>query len=214
MLDEKKSGGGPVEPKLDAEGNPIPEVKTQDGVDADGNLINPAPDDNDPLDAIEDDKVRDQAKKDRAIARRITKGEKLDNEGNPIVETPPEDKPVVPSNVATKDDLKTMATNAAKKLVAPEVLEAWDEIMKVQLGGFDPMDAESIAENLVQRYNLYRMKNPIDPENPAAPLTTSPKVPNAGGGGKKPVKKDDDNDLPGYKEPAQPDDWYPDEEGK
>lgn len=172
------------------------------------------PDSNsDPLDAITDEKERAEAKKHRAIARRAMKdGQQFDENGNVILgqtPTPPEAPEATSpaSNVATKDDLKRIANNQAKQLVSPEVREVWDELAKIPLAGFDSSDAESIATNMLQRYTLYREQNPIDPEDPAAPLQTSPQVP--AGGGSKPPKKAAEPELPGYKEPVSPEDWYP-----
>ncbi len=211
-MSEKKSEGETVTPKLDEEGNPM--------LDDNGDPImeevikedpKPPSDSDDPLDAIEDEDERAEAKKHRAIARRVAKGEKLDSEGNLIEEKKKEEvgdeKPA-----ATKNDLMVMQRNAAKKLVPQEVSDVWDELMDIPLGGADELDADSIATNFIKRYNVYRMDNPIDPDNPAAPLSTSPTVPKSGQGGKKNDSKKDEKGLPGYKEPTQPEEWYPKEE--
>jgi len=155
----------------------------------------------DPLDAIEDEEARALAKKERAITYRRTKRE------NEVVPSKEEEKVPEPTNYATKDDLKSFATRDAKNLVAPEVLEVWDELTKIPLGGFDPMDANAMAKNMTMRYTLYLQDNPVDAgDNPNKDLTTSPATPPAGSGPKPkaPVEKP----LPGYKEPQQPEDWY------
>jgi vacuolar-type H+-ATPase subunit E/Vma4 len=149
----------------------------------------------DPLDAIEDEEARNEAKRLRAINARAKKKE---------VESEPES---VPSNFATKDDLKVIATNDAKKLVAPEVRELWDELTKIPLGGYDAMDSDQIAANMNKRYALYQIENPAS-EDPVKDLTSSPVVPKASGAEKPKAKKE--TSLPGFKEPQQPTDWYPD----
>lgn len=169
----------------------------------------------DPLDAIEDESSRAEAKKHRAIARRLEKdGNKFDEEGNPEVEAEPEADPQEPqSEFATKDDLKTKTLSDAKLLVSDEVKEVWDELKGIPLAGYNPLDAESVAQNMIERYNIYRSRNPIDPENPAAPLQTTPRVPTPGEGG---TKKKQEEELPGYKEPVEPgeegENWYPKED--
>jgi hypothetical protein len=227
------SGGEPVTPKLDAEGNPIPAEPQVDAegnpiapapaasptgdedeeFDADGNLIAKPSGDSDPLDAIEDEEQRRLAKAGRAMARRAEKkeGVKFDENGEPIVEPaqPVAPAPAAPA-AATKDDLKILTLNAAKKLVPQEVLDVWDDLKTVPLGGFDSLDADSVATNMIKRYNVYRMDNPADPENPAAPLSTSPRIPTGGAGNKTPQSAGDGKkELPGFKEPTQPEDWYP-----
>jgi hypothetical protein len=146
-------------------------------------------------DLIEDEEERIEAKRIRAIAQRKLRAKE---EG---LETKPEPS----SPFATKDDLKKLATNEAKKLVAPEVKELWNELAAIQLGGFDPMDAESVAANMADRYIVYRAKNPVEGEDPTAVFTTSPDVPKSGG--PKTAKKES-KPLPGYKDPVQPTEWY------
>lgn len=218
----QNSGGEPVTPKLDENGNPIPGSNEGDGngptgddqeFDADGNLITSG--DSDPLDVIEDEQLRAELKRDRAIRRRLFKQGKIDADGNPIEQSnAPVATPEPANPAATKDDLKLMTLNAARKAVPQEVQDVWDDLKTVPLGGFDPLDVDSVATNMIKRYNLYRMDNPADPENPAAPLSTSPRIPTGGGGHKQPPASGEKKELPGYKEPVQPEDWYPAPEGK
>jgi len=179
----------------------------------------------DPYDAIADETVRKDAKKNRAIGRRISK-----HKANPPKPKTPV-KPVskkdqddddddgedddgneevkLPKNAATKDDLKKIATNGAKKLVPEEVLTVWGDLDGIPLGGFDGMDEQSIAENYIRRYNVYIVENPGDSENPALPLQVSV-IQKAGG--KAPLKKaEGERSLPGYKEPVDTANWYPEE---
>lgn len=116
----------------------------------------------DPLDAIQDETARAEAKKWRAIARR--EGKKPDA---------PAPAPA-PSNSATKDDLALIVTNQAKELVDAEVREHWDELSKIPLGGFNAMNARSIADNMAQRLTLYKAQQ--KPSNGAEDLTKSPGV--------------------------------------
>lgn len=195
---EKKDAGeatDPKEPKLDDDGNAIVEE--------------PKEPNSDPLDAIEDEELRNDMKRLRAIDQRAKKKAKEAEAPQPKEEeeeTPPA------SNYATKDDLKLLATNDAKKMVAPEVKELWDELTKIPLGGYDPLDSESIAENMKKRYNLYLIENPADGDDPTKDLTTSPNTPPSSKGNDPKPKKKVSKDPPGYKEPVSPEDWYPEKE--
>jgi hypothetical protein len=152
----------------------------------------------DPLDAITDEEVRNEMKRLRAISRRG--GLKADTDTK-------EDTPPEPSAYATKDDLKRLATNEAKKLVAPEVKALWNELVAVPLGGFDPMDAESIKDNILKRYQIYRLDHP---ELPADPMKDFMVTTGAGGSASaKGEPKASEAKLPGFKEPTDPKDWYP-----
>lgn len=164
--------------------------------------------DPDPLDAIEDETLRNHMKGLRAKDRREKRNPK---QPQTVVEKakPAETATVAdPSNYATKDDLKKLATIDAKKMVAPEVKELWDELTKIPLGGFDPMDAESIAGNMMKRYQLYRTDHPEAPDI-AKDFQLSHTNQTSGAGGVKLQAKTDSKSLPGYKEPTPPDQWYP-----
>lgn len=182
LMNDDQGAGGAVEPE---------------GENFSVEELNPT---NDPYDNIEDDEARNEAKKMRAINRRQ---ERKAEEVIKVVEVVPE---VVPSNFATKDDLKLMATNAAKERVAPEVKALWDELVAIPLGGFDPMSAESIAANMQKRYSLYKYEHPEAGSNPTADLTSSPELPLSGTADKS--SKDVEIKLPNYKEPVGPSEWY------
>lgn len=182
MLNDDQGAGGAVEPKDDS-------FSVEE--------LNPT---NDPYDNIEDDEARNEAKKMRAIARRQ---DRKVVEPVPVVAVTPE---VIASNFATKDDLKLMATNAAKEKVAPEVKALWDELVAIPLGGFDPMSAESIAANMQKRYGLYKYEHPEGGSNPTADLTSSPELP-LGGTTEKSTKATEIK-LPNYREPVGPSEWY------
>lgn len=184
----KVNAEGAETPKLDEEGNPIvEEAKPED----------PKPASKDPLDAIEDEVERLEAKKTRAIENRIARKAKEEEDSKPTIN---------PDDFVTKDDQKVIATRNAKNMVAPEINEVWDELTKIPLGGYDPMDAESMAENMKQRYTLYLADNPPT-EDATKDLSSSPNVPPSGKGPKPKAKES--KPLPGLTEPAQPEDWYP-----
>lgn len=117
----------------------------------------PAPSD-DPLDDIKDPTARAEAKKFRAIARRNAK----DTEQPPVQE------------FAKKDEIAKLVTDRAKDLVSEEARELWDELSKIPLGGFDPLDARSIANNMEKRLTLHKASNPSKADNPAKDLATTP----------------------------------------
>ena len=205
-------GGEPAAPNSDpnAAPNADPNNDPNNDPNSDPNAEPNSDPNSDPLDAIEDPVAREEAKKHRAIARRVEKNGGGGNEDDPSEPAPAADPaPAAPASgeAATKDDLKTLVLADAKKMVAPEVAEVWDELKAVPLGGFDSMDAESVASNMIKRYNLYRMDNPADPDNPAAPLSTTPNIP-SGGGQRPESNNDDDGELPNYHEPVEPDEWY------
>ena len=165
--------------------------------EGEGEETPPAPTSKDPLDAIEDEAERAEAKRLRAIQQRLAK------KGDEFGEEPKLASD--PSNYATKDDLKVLATNDARKLVAPEVLEAWDELTKIPLGGYNPLDSGSIAENMKQRFVLYQQSNAAG-SDPAKDLTASNVTAPSG---KAPVKPAGSPKEPSsFKEPVEPKDWY------
>lgn len=132
----------------------------------------------DPLDDIQDEKARAEAKRDRAIARRQAKKE-----------PEPTPSPALSQDVAKKDDLAVIVTNQAKQLVSPEVREVWDELIKIPLGGANPMDAHSIAENMADRLVIYKTKQTTK-DNPTKDLTSSPGIRGATGTAPSVVFKD------------------------
>ncbi len=156
----------------------------------------------DPLDAIEDEDARALAKAERAKARREARRNKSDDEPAPA--KAPEG---ISTAYATKDDLKKLATNDAKKMVAPELAAVWDELVAIPLGGFDPMDSQSIVKNMEQRYVLYTQQQKAANEDPAKDFTTSPAIPQ-GGGNKTLPKGTTAPSLPGYREATPPTEWY------
>lgn len=169
------NGGEPVEPTE-------PTVPTE-----------PVTPSGDPLDAIQDPAVRAEQKKIRAIYQR--------NKGK--FEDKPEPAAQPTENFVSKNDLSKLVTGQAKEKVSAEVRDAWDELLKIPLGGYDPLDASSIAKNMEERLALHKARNPEKKNNPAAPLqTTTGTV----GAGSPPSAPSLENRI---KLPRQPDSWYP-----
>lgn len=137
----------------------------------------------DPLDDIKDPKARAEAKRDRAIARRKAGKD----------ETPNPPAPSQPSYV-TKDDLSVFVTSQAKQLASDEVREHWDELMSIDLGGYDARDPQSIAQNMSDRLVIYKSRqvSKVDTRS----LTTSTA---RGSAGKTPHKTDSKPIVPRIK---------------
>lgn len=138
--DEKNPNGGEVqEPAAEPKESPSETVEAPHG---------------DPLDEIQDpDALRAEAKKFRGIAQR----------GKPVakVEKPAQQPPAQqPQTFATKESLAVIVTNQAKQLVSDEVREHWDELMKIDLQGYDSMDASSIAQNMSERLTILKERKP------------------------------------------------------
>lgn len=189
FLDNDNGAGGAVEPEEI--------IPAEDGAE-DG-----AENNADPLDAIEDETARALAKAERAKARREARRNKAEDEPAPKKE--PEG---ISSAYATKDDLKKLATNDARKMVAPELNAVWDELVAIPLGGFDPMDSQSIVKNMEQRYVLYTQQQKAANEDPTKDFTTSPAIPQGGGATKGTTKGAPAPSLPGYREATPPTEWY------
>lgn len=179
------------------EGTVVPKIPAE---------VTPPETSSDPLDAIVDEKARNEAKAHRAIARRAAKREESADEEDDAEDDQPDS-----SVYATKEDLKKLATNDAKKLVPEHVKDVWDELVAIPLGGFDAMDAESIAQNMQKRFNLYLMENPDKAPDPANDFTVTPHMPVGTSGGQSKLKAAPVRPLPGFKEPVQPDSWFPKE---
>lgn len=165
----------------------------------------------DPLDSLvaEPEKLLAEAKKFRAISKRRSKGEK---EKQPIqkVSAPPALPDTDPSNFVTKDDLKRIATREAKKLVGAEIAAEWDELAKIPLSGFDPLDPESIAQNLRDRYAILQSKKPKSENKEGVDKLTETVVSQGTGSGpSQAAEKSDVKNPPNFNLPKQPKDWYP-----
>jgi len=160
------------------------------------------PSGDDPFDSIEDEKVRADAKKFRAIANR--------HKDKPQ-ETKVETKVLTAdtSKFVSKDDMARIATREAKELVGVEVTAEYEELIKIPLGGYDPLDPKSIAANLKERFAILQArKSPVEKKEDVSGLSSTTVVAGTGAGsGKenKPVQKD----PPNFHKTLGPEDWYP-----
>lgn len=134
----------------------------------------PAAPSGDPLDDIIDEKARAEAKRDRAIARR---------KAPPQAPAPAPSQPVY----ASANDLALIVTNQAKAMVSAEVQENWDELIKIELGGYNPKDAQSIAQNMSERLAIYRTRQQ-EKENPTKDLISTPGIRGSQGKAPAPTK--------------------------
>ncbi len=163
----------------------------------------------DPLDEITDpEELRKKAKayrstfkKWRGVAKKPTPPAKPADEPKK-----PEVRVEIPSDVMRKSDMERVATTDAKDILAQteegkKILEAYDEIIKIPLAGYDPLNKNSIVQNLKERFDIYRKRNP---EKGGKPDTTSIRsISPSKGGGEAPDK------APKIKGPVKPDSWYP-----
>lgn len=160
--------------------------------------------DSDPLDEINDiDELRSKTKGYRSAFKKW-KGKA--KEVKPEVKAEPKIEPKVeiPTDIVRKSDLTKVATNQAKELVGAEALEVWDELMKIPLEGFDPLDPKSIASNIKERFGIYKQRNPEKDSKPDTTSITSTNVSQGTGGGQ--------TVAPKIKTPKKPEDWYPKKE--
>jgi len=170
---------------------------------ADTELEVEKPEGDDPFDKIEDEGLRADAKKYRAIATR--KSEKKE----PVVEKKVE--PVVvhadTSDFLKKSDVAKLALQEAKDLVSDEVKEHWDELIAIPLAGYDNLSAKSIAQNMADRLVIWEARNPSKEkkEDVSDLKSTSANATGGGQGGDKSIPK---KDPPNFHLPLQPKDWY------
>lgn len=178
-----------------------PDDQTPEGVIADGGAAvvtpqtAPAVTNGDPLDAIQDEGVRAEMKRLRAIdARHKDKG------GLAAVA-----KEAPATDAVSKNDLAKFVTNQAKGMVSQEIRDNWDSLMAIPLGGYDQLDAHSIAQNMANRLVLFKQGQTDTPANPAAALQTT----TATGTGQAPATAaKTEIKLPNFHKPVQPGDWY------
>ena len=180
------------------------EETTQEGQEVDQTLEQPTLMESqagDPLDLLSDpEAIRAEAKKFRSIAQRKAK---------PVVEKKTETPSVIQtSDFVRKSDLERGATNKAKQLVGPEVAAEFDELVKIPLGGYDPLDAESIASNLRERYAILKARKPTEEKNSGVNDLSSTKVMTGTGAGGNTTQKPDKKDPPNFSLPKSPKDWY------
>lgn len=154
----------------------------------------------DPLDEISDPAVRSEAKKHRAIARRL---EKKPEAEKPAVVTAPS------TEFVTKADFqKTNERKAIKDAVSdPEVKANWSEIIPFYTPRRGKETPEDISEDIKDAITLWKARNPeVQTDTSAADLTTTAVVKTGGSGPAKTAPKA--ADPPNFKLPVQPKDWY------
>lgn len=156
----------------------------------------------DPLDEIKDEAARAEAKKHRAIARRLDK-------------KAPEEKPdvAVPASqeFLTKTDFyKSNERKAVREATANEDVKAnWDKIIPFYTPRRGKETPEDILEDIQDAVTLFKARNPeVKVDDSAAQLQTTV-VTQGTAAGVAPKKATDSPALPNYKLPTQPKDWYP-----
>ena len=161
----------------------------------------------DPLDDITDPAVRAEAKKNRAIARRVARKGKDGEVVTPPVETPDASKFV------TKEDFEK--ANERKAIIEaqkdPEVKANWDKISQIYVPRRGRQTTEDIAEDIAEAIIVFNARNPKAPDadNGVGDLTAHPVVAPSGGTGTGQKPPAEAAKLPGYNPATQPKDWYP-----
>lgn|SRR3990167_620228 len=150
----------------------------------------------DPLDAIEDETVRAEMKRLRAIDQR---------QKNKPKESP-KPTPAPLQEFIKKDELAGLVTSRAKEMVSDEVREHWDELLEIPLGGYNALDPDSIAKNMTQRLAILK----VEPEKKPDPIKEIIATPGIRGGSGLPPKKGE-KELPNFRQPVKPMDWIPEE---
>lgn len=149
----------------------------------------------DPFDRIEDETVRDEAKKYRAIA---TRKDKKETKVEPTVQPT--------SNFVTKTDMAKIAVKEAKETASEEVKANWDELLNIPLAGYDNLDAKSIVSNMTDRLAIFKARPVVEKKvDPTVDLKTTQSL----GTGTGVAPKDKPKDPPNFNLPRQPEDWYP-----
>ena len=154
----------------------------------------------DPLDAIQDETARAEAKKWRSIAQR--------KEKEPIVEKV---VPVAPSSeFLTKADFyKSNERKAIQQATADAEIKAnWAEIIPFYTSRHGKDTPEDILEDIKDAITVYKSRLPAKVEDDSADaLSVTPAVKAGGGGSTKQEPKA--KDPPNFKLPTQPENWYP-----
>lgn len=156
----------------------------------------------DPLDDIQDEAARAEAKKWRAIARR---------EEKPKAEPKPEAPPETPKQeFVTKADFHKANERKAVLEVSkdPEIKAKWQDIIGYYTPRRGKETAEDIVEDIKDAVIIYKARNPEKvSDDSALDLSVSTVVKTSGGGVDKQIPKP--KDPPNFKLPTKPTDWYP-----
>ena len=156
----------------------------------------------DPLDEISDEAVRAEAKKHRAIARRL---EKKPEEKTPVaVATEP-----ASSEFLTKADFyKANERKAVREATADaEVKANWDGIMPYYTPRRGKETPEDIAEDIKDAITLFNARNATVARDDSADDLSTTSVARTGGGVTT-VKTPKTASTLDIKLPSQPKDWY------
>ncbi|MDO8521518.1 MAG: hypothetical protein Q7S52_05380 [bacterium] len=156
----------------------------------------------DPLDAIEDEIARAEAKRGRALIRRAEREKKPEPKPAEVVQ-PTE------SQFLTKADFhKSNERKAVREATAdPEVKANWSEIIPFYTPRRGKDTPEDIREDINDAITLYNARNAkVAKDDSASVLTTTPVV-KVGGGA---INKETPKTLnpPNFKLPVQPKNWY------
>lgn len=165
--------------------------------------------DGDPLDKITDvEELRAKTKAYRSSFKKWRKVGKTVKPPETKTEVKTEVRTEVPTDVVRKSDMERVATAKAKELLAQEkdgqeILAVYEELVKIPLGDFDPLNERSIAGNLRERYEIYRKRNPDKAKKPDTSALSSTANPTGTGGqqGQAPLKH--------LNLGKKPKDWYP-----
>lgn len=157
----------------------------------------------DPLDKLKDnpDELLKKAKGYRSGYQRLAK-EKADTKKP----EQPEVKPQETSDYVKRSDLVKRATREAREELPKEIVDVWDDLVAIPLGGFDPLDSKSIAKNVKERYKIYLERKPTEEKKADTTTITSSTVAQ---GTAKTAPASDKKEPPNFKMPAGPKDWYP-----
>ena len=155
----------------------------------------------DPLDLLEGEDLRNEAKKFRSISQR-----------KPKVVVEKKAEVVIPkittdtSDFLKKSDIAKIALQDAKELVSDEIKEHWDDLIAIPLAGYDNLNAKSIAKNMAERLVIFQQRNPTGEKKEDISDLTTTRANGTGSGpsSDKTVKKD----PPNFALPKQPKDWY------
>lgn len=150
----------------------------------------------DPLDDIQDETARAEAKKARAILRR---------------QKPDEAKPVptpAPTEFLTRADFyKANERKAIREITADaEIKAVWNEVVPFYTPRRGKETPEDIKEDILDAITIYKTRNPVAvTDDSARELTATPVVKTGGG---VPTKATPAPALSNFKLPTQPSDWY------
>ena len=186
-----------VDPNLevDGAGEGAEDLELEPEVTPEGTPMEPS---GDPLDDIQDETARAEAKKARAIARRVEKKE----------ETPKAQSPDTSQFLTKTDFYKSNERKAIREITADaEIRAAWNEIIPFYTPRRGKETPEDIKEDILDAITLYKARNPVvEKDDSADQLTTTPVVKTGGGSvDKAPVKP---KDPPNFKLPVPPTEWY------